>query len=119
MLGFTSGHDPLDFVMNDTLQPKLCAQKLRFLGDADRLRIIRCLSDGPMNVTEIADALDVSIAKASHHLKVLRHAEAVIDEKQGRFVIYRLNPSFYEPAASEDEVEHLNLGCCRLEIPKT
>jgi DNA-binding transcriptional ArsR family regulator len=104
--------------MKDSIGSNLCARKLRVLGDADRLRIIRYLCEGPKNVTDIADSLDVSIAKASHHLKVLRHADAVIDEKQGRFVVYRLNPTFYEAAASDDGVEHLNLGCCRLEIPK-
>jgi DNA-binding transcriptional ArsR family regulator len=119
MREFMSGHDDREFAMDDNLQPNRCAQMLRFLGDPDRLRIIRCLLEGPKNVTDIADALGVSVVKASHHLKVLRHAEAVIDEKQGRFVVYRLNPSFCQPAASDGEVEHLNLGCCRLEIPKT
>jgi DNA-binding transcriptional ArsR family regulator len=115
---FMSGNVLLEIAMEDTLQPKHCAQMLRFLGDPDRLRIIRCLLEGPKNVTDIADALEVSVVKASHHLKVLRHAEAVIDEKHGRFVVYRLNPSFCQPAASDVDVEHLNLGCCRLEIPK-
>jgi DNA-binding transcriptional ArsR family regulator len=104
--------------MSDRLRPNDCAEMLRSLGDADRLRIIRFLCAGPMNVTQIAHALHTSLANASHHLKVLRHADAVIDEKQGRFVVYRLNPDFYRPADSKTGVEYLNLGCCRIEIPE-
>lgn len=105
--------------MHDTLQSKHCAQMLRCLGDIDRLRIIQCLRGGPLNVSEIADALGASLVNVSHHLKVLRQADLVLDEKHGRFVVYHLNPEHYQPSGSSAGVEHLNLGCCRLEIPKS
>ena len=34
-----------------------------------------------------------------------------------RFVVYRLHPSVYRPRTGRNE--HLDLGCCRLEIPRT
>jgi hypothetical protein len=49
---------------------------------------------------------------------VLRHAGLVRNEKQGRFVLYSLAPQFFKPEGSADEIEHLDLGCCRIEMPK-
>jgi ArsR family transcriptional regulator len=104
--------------MNDSLQPQLCARLLRALAEPDRLRIIRCLRGGAKNVSEIADALDAPIVNVSHHLRILREAGLVLDEKQGRFVHYRLHPEVFHPDRDVGQSEHLDLGCCRLEIPK-
>src|SRR5437868_3176123 len=101
--------------MNDTMHSPECARKLRSLADADRLRIVQCLRDGPKNVTEIADELNLLHVNVSHHLRVLRQAQVLLDEKHGRFMVYRLNPEVYEPAESKKTTDHLNLGCCRLE----
>jgi DNA-binding transcriptional ArsR family regulator len=110
---FTSGD-----CMNNPLQPQHCARILRVLADPDRLRIIECLRTGPKNVSELAEMLDALLAKISHHLGVLKHADIVLDEKKGRFVVYRLNPDVYVSTAPSEDAEHLNLGCCRLEIRK-
>ncbi len=103
--------------MTDSLQPDLCARMLKALADPDRLRIVRCLRDGAKNVSEIATALNAPIVNVSHHLGVLRQAGLVQDEKQGRFVVYRLHPDVFHPEGGRSE--HLDLGCCRLEIPKS
>jgi ArsR family transcriptional regulator len=100
----------------DPLKPQECARSLRALADPERLRIVGCLRDGPMNVGELAARLDSQVVNVSHHLGVLRQAGLVLDEKQGRFVVYRLHPSVYRPHAGRSE--HLDLGCCRLEIPR-
>ncbi len=100
------------------LQPKRCARLLRILAEPERLRIIQCLSDGPKNVSEIAELLDRHVVKVSHHLSVLRQAGLVEDERQGRFVVYRLHPDVYRPACNTETKEHLDLGCCRLEVPR-
>lgn len=86
---------------------------LRALADPERLRIVSCLRGGPRNVTELAGLLGAEVVNVSHHLGVLRHAGLVLDEKQGRFVVYRLHPDVFQPESDE----HLDLGCCRLEIP--
>jgi ArsR family transcriptional regulator, nickel/cobalt-responsive transcriptional repressor len=104
--------------MNDPLQPEECARLLKVLADPERLRIIRCLSEGPRSVGEVAAQLDAPLVNVSHHLGVLRQAGLVEDERQGRFVIYRLHPAVYQPGAAAGATEHLDLGCCRLEIPK-
>jgi ArsR family transcriptional regulator, nickel/cobalt-responsive transcriptional repressor len=97
---------------DESLQPEHCARKLRALADPERLRIITCLREGPCNVSELAARLGTEVVNVSHHLGVLRHAGVVQDEKQGRFVVYRLHPDVFRAG------RHLDLGCCRLEIPR-
>jgi ArsR family transcriptional regulator len=104
--------------MNESLQPERCARMLLALADPERLRIIACLRDGPRNVTELANHLQAKVVNVSHHLGVLRHAGVVLDEKQGRFVVYRLHPDVFHPEPGAPATEHLDLGCCRLEIPR-
>ena len=104
--------------MTDSLQPDHCARMLRALADPERLRIIHCLREGPRNVSELAGLLGAEVVNVSHHLGVLRHAGVVLDEKQGRFVLYRLHPGVFHPSDGGPAAEHLDLGCCRLEIPR-
>src|SRR5262245_37811798 len=100
------------------LQPKRCSRMLRVLGDPERLRIIQLLTSGPRSVGELAEKLKKPIAAVSHHLRLLCHADVVEDDRQGRFVYYHLNPKVYQPAAGARTCDYLDLGCCRLEIPK-
>jgi DNA-binding transcriptional ArsR family regulator len=101
--------------MKDPLQPKKCAELLGALAAPERLQIVRFLCDGPKNVTEIADEMKSPVVNISHHLSVLRHAGLVRTKKQGRFVLYSLAPGVLKP--EEGTKEHIDLGCCRLEIP--
>jgi DNA-binding transcriptional ArsR family regulator len=103
--------------MKDILQSDHCAQMLRLLGDSERLLIIQVLREGPKNVTEIGVSTSQKIANVSHHLKVLREGGIVESRREGRFVRYRLSPTAYVPSKT-GPVDHLDIGCCRLEIPK-
>ena len=105
------GTDPLE-----VLKPNECAPQLRALADPERLRIIGALRDGPKNVGQLAARLGSPVVNVSHHLRLLRQAGLVLDRKCGRFVVYRLDPAVYRPRCGA-EAEHLDLGCCRLEIP--
>lgn len=105
--------------MTEPLQPDLCARALRALADPERLRIIHCLRSGEQNVSQLAALLKAEIVNVSHHLGVLRHAGLVQDEKQGRFVVYRLHPDIFHQSGGAENAEHLDFGCCRLELPKT
>ncbi|MBY0525367.1 MAG: metalloregulator ArsR/SmtB family transcription factor [Gemmataceae bacterium] len=102
--------------MTDSLQPKRCARLLRALADPERLRIIRLLRSGPRNVGEVAAELALQVVNASHHLGVLRTVGLVDHERHGRFIHYRLTPAVYQIT---ETAEYLDLGCCRLEMPKT
>lgn len=102
--------------MPDPLEPQACARKLSALAAPERLRIIRLLRDGERNVSDIAEALQTELVNISHHLNVLRHAGLVEARKQGRFVYYSLPPGSLQPG-KKGAREHLDLGCCRLEMP--
>ncbi len=102
--------------MNDPLQPNRCAELLSALAAPERLKIVRFLSRGRRNVGEVAAMLATTPVNTSHHLMVLRNAGLIRAEKQGRFVYYSLRPEILQ----QDEADGncLNLGCCRLELPR-
>jgi DNA-binding transcriptional ArsR family regulator len=104
-------------VMKDPIEPSHCARQMSALAAPERLRIIRYLRDGPHNVTEIAAMLRTPPVNVAHHMRVLRDAGIARGRKRGRFVYYSLAPGFVqcEPDAGK---EFLNLGCCRLEVPR-
>lgn len=107
-----------ELVSKDRLQSDSCAEKLKALGEPLRLRIVDALRSGPLSVGEIAKALDEGIVTVSHHLNLLFHAEIVEREKQGRYVVYRLREGLLVTRSSRgDDKEHIDLGCCRLEVP--
>ncbi|WP_339688426.1 metalloregulator ArsR/SmtB family transcription factor [Gimesia maris] len=99
----------------DRLQSDLCAEKLKALGEPIRLRIIDLLRDGERTVSVIADQLEEEVVNISHHLGILYHARLVTKRKEGRFVIYNLHPDV--SAVSKSGKQHLDFGCCRLEVP--
>ena len=102
----------------DPLHPQKCAELLSALAAPERLKIVRFLSDGPHNVTEIAEMLRIQAVNVSHHLNVLKSAGLIRGKKSGRFVHYSLRPGMLEDAvAAGIPKDALNLGCCRLEMP--
>ena len=104
--------------MQDVLQSDRCAQMLRLLGDPERLLIIQVLREGPRNVSEIANRTHQKMANVSYHLKTLREGGIVESRREGKFIRYRLIPGAYIESNS-GKVDHLDIGCCRLEIPKS
>lgn len=61
--------------------------------DGNRLKILDFLSDGPKNVGQVAEKLNVEENLASHHLRVLASLGFLKNNKKGREVYYRLNES--------------------------
>jgi DNA-binding transcriptional ArsR family regulator len=92
---------------------------LKALGDPIRLRIVDALRGGPRNVSELAESLDAEVVTISHHLGILHAAGLVDREKQGRFKVYRLRAGVLATAAARQGKSHLDLGCCRLELPNS
>jgi ArsR family transcriptional regulator len=102
--------------MKDVLSSKECAGRLKALADADRLKIVQVLRRGPKNVSEISAELAADIANVSHHLQILKRERIVDTERQGRFIVYRLHPDVCDQG--QGALPTLNLGCCKLELPK-
>jgi DNA-binding transcriptional ArsR family regulator len=94
-----------------TLSFEECANRLKVLGDDTRLAVVQLLLHrGAMHVGEINRHIKTEQSLLSHHLKVLRDAELVVAERDGKAVLYRLAPEV-EVAAGGHAI---NLGCCQL-----
>ena len=69
----------------------LQADILKTLASPRRLEILHRLSEGPCEVSRLADELEVSQPNISQHLSVLKAAGLVEAERDGREVRYRLS----------------------------
>jgi DNA-binding transcriptional ArsR family regulator len=102
----------------DPLDPKRCAELLGALAAPERLGIVRLLADGPHNVTQIIEALNIPPLNVSHHLTVLKTARLIKGTKKGRFVWYELGPKVLQEVIEAGvPKEALNLGCCQIVLP--
>ena len=79
-------------MVEDRLQSKLCAEKLKAMKEPTRVRIVDLLRDGERTVSEIADDLSEEVVNVSHHLGILFHAGLLKKSKKGRFVRVSLAP---------------------------
>lgn len=74
------------------------------VADPTRRAILDRLRDGGLAVNEIASRFEVSRPAISKHLRVLHQAHLVLEAREGRNRIYRLNP---EPLRELDRwLEH-------------
>lgn len=61
------------------------------LGEPTRLKIIKILSVQGMCVCELSEVLEMLQPRISQHLRILKDAELVVENKEGYFVLYTLN----------------------------
>lgn len=60
-----------------------------------RLKMINLLRKGRKNVGEIMSGLKMDQTSASHNLRRLKECGFVLDEKEGKFVYYKLNEAIF------------------------
>lgn len=65
-------------------------ETLSALGDPTRREILKLLLRGGRTAGQIAEKFDVSPPAISRHLKVLREAELIECDREGKFIRYRL-----------------------------
>lgn len=88
------------------------AETMQALATPSRLRILACLHEGPLSVSEISEAVGMDGSAVSHQLRILRHLGLVTGERDGR----RVNYSLYDHHVAQlleqamSHVEHLRLG---------
>lgn len=70
---------------------RLHAELCKVLTDPKRLMILDALRQGEQSVTGLAAQLQISLANASQHLSVLRHAGLVEVRRAGTTMHYRLS----------------------------
>ena len=69
---------------------------LKALSDPIRREILNLLKAGPMAAGDIAAKYDVTGAAVSRHLAVLKDADLIRDNREGKFIFYELNASVLE-----------------------
>lgn len=67
------------------------------LADPTRCRVLEMLHERPMPVHELAAAFSISRPAISRHLRVLREAALVREEKHGRENLYSLQRQQFRP----------------------
>lgn len=73
--------------MQDTLQA---------LADPTRREILNLLKQSQMSAGEISNHFSISGAAVSRHLSVLKEADLIRDEREGKYIYYELNVTVLE-----------------------
>jgi ArsR family transcriptional regulator len=81
---------------------KVASGLYRLLGDEARLRLLRVLARERLNVTELTGVLGLAQSGVSRHLRMLKEAGLVTEERDGGFSYYRLAA---RPAGGADEAD--------------
>ena len=75
-------------------------QVFKALSDPSRRRILKILQGGSRTAGELSDGFDMTKGTLSHHFNVLKTAGLVRCERRGQQMVYSLNTSVLEDAAS-------------------
>lgn len=75
---------------------KESAELFKLLSVDKRIEIVELLKKKPMSVNALADALGITQSAVSQHLRVLKGARLVKDERQGYWIYYSLNKDVLE-----------------------
>jgi DNA-binding transcriptional ArsR family regulator len=69
------------------------AELFKVLGVESRIRIIDLLKQkGPLGVNKMSELLGITPSAVSQHLKVLKHAGLVRNERKGYWIPYEVDP---------------------------
>ena len=73
------------------------ADLFKVLGVNTRIRIIELLKQkGPLGANEMSEMLGITPSAVSQHLKILKHAGLVRNERKGYWIPYEINPAALE-----------------------
>ncbi len=101
--------------MSQSSDADRCAAYMKALGDPMRMRILECLRSGPFSVSDVAELLEIEIANASHHLRLMSQAGLTTTRREGKYIYYSLNPEIFSRKNS-GKGDVLDFGCCRVEL---
>lgn len=75
---------------SDLVPPETLSRQLKTLADETRLKIVKLLAERPWCTQDLAAELELSEPTVSRHLKLLREAGLITNDKQGNFIYYSL-----------------------------
>ena len=70
-------------------------ETFKALSDPTRREILELLKEKRLTTGEIASHFQMTNATVSHHLAVLRKADLISDDRDGKFIYYELNMSVF------------------------
>lgn len=85
------------------------AALFKALADDTRARIAYALSQEELCVCDLASLAGISVATASHHLRVLRQMGLVRHRREGKFVLYALDDE-HVVRILRDALDHFREG---------
>ncbi|MFQ5787375.1 MAG: ArsR/SmtB family transcription factor, partial [Thermodesulfobacteriota bacterium] len=85
--------------------------------DGIRLEILECLFSGELSVSEISNKIGKKHSQVSHHLSILRNLGLVVDNREGKFVIYKIHPELFKKIMKGKYRNVIDLNCCSVEFP--
>ena len=71
-------------------------ETMKALSDPTRREILTLLRCGSKSAGEITEHFSITGAAISRHLSVLKDADLIRDQRDGKFIIYTLNTSVLE-----------------------
>ena len=80
---------------------KIEANAFKVFSVETRIKIIELLKAGPLSVNAMADALGVTQSAVSQHLRVLKQAGLVTDERKGYHIFYSINKASLDKCQQE------------------
>ena len=93
---------------------KVEAESFKVLSVETRIKIIELLKAGPLSVNTIAEAMGISQSAVSQHLRILKQAGLVADERKGYHIYYSLN----KDRLNNYQKELLKVCACGCELGK-
>ena len=84
---YSANEGGMNVSMQDTLQA---------LADPTRREILNLLKQSRMSAGEISNHFSISGAAVSRHLSVLKEADLIRDEREGKYIYYELNATVLE-----------------------
>jgi len=72
------------------------AETFKALSDPVRRQILQMLKKGRMSAGDIGSNFDLTGASVSYHLKMLKEADLIYEEKEKNYIYYSLNTSVIE-----------------------
>ena len=77
--------------MKERHKMRRLVKTFKALSDMNRMRILKMLEVRPLCVCEMTYVLGLASSTVSKHLYLLRDAEFIMDQKQGKWVNYELS----------------------------
>jgi len=75
---------------NTTMESAI--KMFKALSDETRLRIYLLLLQGELCVCELVNILSIEQSRISHSVRILKEAGLVVNRREGKWIIYAVNP---------------------------